>query len=222
MFRRRGTSEQSDTADTAIADITKAEQARTQANGALQIVSQQLETCENNITRETSTLNDTETQLEGINNTIADLQADIKETEERFWESMPDTFHGVKPTKAVGQFDSKSKAVASREDELGKAETDMQVLNANIKADEGTLQSLKDSHEAIKKQKDEYLCEREAFLSAAREKTGGLDTENKIDKAIDALETDLQTKKEVRDGAEQQLQNSQNSLTQKQDCQRNV
>ena len=54
------------------------------------------------------------------------------------------------------------------------------------------------------------------FYLPLREKTGGLDTENKIDKAIDALETDLQTKKDARDGAEQQLRNSQNLLTQKQ------
>ena len=210
------TSEQFDTADTAIADITKADQTRTQADSALQIVSQQLETCKNDIKRETNALNNTETQLVGLNDTIADLHADIKATEERFWESMPDTFHGVKPMEAVNQFEDKIEAVASREDELRKAETDLQVINTNIKADEGTLQTLKDSREAIKNEKDEYLREREAFLSAAREKTGGLDTEDDINAAIEALQADLQAKENARAGAEQQLQNSQNLLTQKQ------
>ena len=210
------TSEQFDRADTAIADITKAEQARTQADGALQIVSQQLETCENDITRETSTLNDTETQLEGLNNTIADLQADIKTTEERFWKSMPDTFHGVKPKAAVNQFEDKIEAVASREDELRIAEGDLQVLDEKIKADKSRLRDLKDSRENLKNEKDEYLRESETFLSAAREKTNGLETEDEINKAIEALKTDLQVKEAARDSADQQLQNSRNLLTQKQ------
>ena len=209
------TSEQFDMADTAIADITEAEQARTQAEGALQIVAQQLETCENEITRETNALNDTETHLEGLNNTIADLQADIAATDGRFWESMPDTFHGVKPKEAVDQFEDKIEAVASRETELGKAEADLRVLNANIKADEGALQNLKDSREALKNEKDEYLREQEAFLTAAREKTGGLETEDEINEAIETLKTDLQVRENARDAAKQQLQNSQNVRTQK-------
>ena len=209
-------SEQFDTSDTAIADITKADQTHTQADSALQIVSQQLKTCENDIKRETNALNDTETQLEDLKDTIANLQADIEATKERFWESMPDTFHGVKPKKAVDQFEDKIEAVASREDEIRKAETDLQVLNANIKADQSTLQNLKDSREDLKNERDGYLHEREAFLDAAREKTDGLDTESEISKAIEVLEVDLQTKENARDAAKQRLQNSQNSLAQKQ------
>lgn len=209
-------SEQFDTSDTAITDITKANQTHTQADNALQIVSQQLKTCENDIKRETNALNDTETQLEGLKDTIANLQADIEATKGRFWESMPDTFHGVKPKEAVDQFEDRIEAVASREDEIRKAETDLQVLNANIKADQGILQNLKDSRKDLKNEKDGYLREREAFLTAAREKTDGLDTEDEINKAIEVLETDLQTKKNARDVAKQQLQNSQNLLAQKQ------
>ena len=116
----------------------------------------------------------------------------------------------------MDQFEDKIEAVASREDEIRKAETDLQVLNANIKADQGTLQNLKDSREDLKNERDGYLCEREAFLDAAREKTDGLDTESEINKAIEALEADLHTKENVRDAAKQRLQNSQNSLAQKQ------
>ena len=210
------TSQQLDRTDTAIADITKAEQARTQADSALQIVSQQLETCENDITRETNTLNDTETQLEGLNNTIADSQADIKATEKRFWESMPETFHGVTPKEAADQFEDKIESVASREDELRKAETDIQVLNVNIEADRGTLQDLKDNRETLKNEKTEYLREREAFLSAVREKTNGLETEADINAAVSELETELEGKKNEHDAAQQQLQESQSLLTKKQ------
>ena len=208
-------SEQFDIADTVITDITEAKQTYTQADNSLQIVSQQLKTCENDITRESNALNDTQTQLEGLNNTIVDLQADIKATKTCFWESMPDTFHGVSPKEAVDQFEDKIETVASRETELGKAEADIRVLNANIKAEHGTLQNLRNSREALKNEKDEYMREREAFLTAAREKTGRLDTKDEINKAIEVLEADLQAKKNERDSAEQQLQNSQNLLTQK-------
>ena len=208
--------EQMSAADTAIAALGEAEQARTEASHAYEMVSQQLKTCENDIKRETNALNDTETQLEDLKDTIANLQADIEATKERFWESMPDTFHGVKPKKAVDQFENKIEAVASREDEIRKAETDLQVLNANIEADEDKLQGLKVSHETLKNEKDEYLREREAFLTAAREKTGGLETENEINQVIEALESDLQAKENARERADQQLQNSQNLLTQKQ------
>ena len=211
------TSEQFDIADTAIADIAAADQARTQASNALQIVSQQLETSENDITRERDILNDTETQLTDLSDMVADLQAEIAATEARFWESMPDTFHGVKPAAAVDQFEDKVEAVAAREDELDKIETEFRVLEANIEADQGKLQDLKANREDLKNEKDAYLREAEAFLSAVREKTGGLvETEDEINEAIDALETDLQKKENARDDTEQQLQNSQSLLTQKQ------
>ncbi len=207
--------EQMNAADIAIAALRDAEQAGRDALHANEIVSQQLETCENDIKRETKALRETQAQLEGRNDTIADLQATIASTEERFWDSMPEPFHGVTPKEAVNQFEDKIEGVASREAELRKAETDLQVLNANIKADEGTLQNLKDSRDALKNEKDRYLREQETFLTAAREKTGGLETEAEIDKAIEALKTDLQAKEHERDSAEQQLQNRQDLLTQK-------
>ncbi len=208
--------EQMSTADTAIAALGEAEQERTKTSHIYEMVSQKLETCEKDIKRETNDLNAAEKQLEGLNNTIADLQADTKVTEERFWESMPDTFHGITPKEAVDQFEDKIETVASREDEIGKAEADILVLNANIKAEQGTLQNLKDNREALKNEKDGYLHEREAFLTAAREKTGGLDTEDDINAATEALQTNIQAKENARDSADQQLQNSQNLLTQRQ------
>ena len=211
-------SEQFDIADTTITDIAKAQQAHTQADGKLQIVSQQLEASENDIKRETKALRETETQLDSLNNTIADLQADIKATEERFSKSMPDTFHGVTPKKAVKQFEDKIEAVETREDERRNAEAQLQVLNVNIEADERELQGLKDNRKTLKKEKDGYLRERDAYLSAARTKTGGLETEAEIDNAIDALDADLQAKEDARDSADQQLQKSKNLLTQKREA----
>ena len=209
-------SEQFDIADTAITDIAKSEQAHTKVSNALQIASQQLETCETDLKRETNALNETETQLEGLNNTIADLQANIKETEKRFWESIPDTFHGVKPTEAVDQFENKIEAVASREGERDTAETQLQVLNTKIESDQNTLESLQKSHKEVQAEIDGHRQEGEAFLDAVREKTDGLETEAEINTAVSELETELAAKKNEHGEAQQQLQESQNLLTEKQ------
>ena len=205
-----------DVADTTIADITEAEQTCMKASNAFQIVAQQLETCENNIKRETEDLNTIETQLEGISNTITDLQADVAATETRFWESMPGSFHGIAPAAAVKQFDDKIEEVGKREVERDTAKTQLQVLNVNIESDEANLKGLEEHRETLNAEIDGYRREGETYLSAVRDKTGGLETEDEINTAMDELEVELQAKVEARDDAEQQFQNSQNLLIQKQ------
>ena len=209
-------SEQFGIADTTIADITEAEQTHVKASNALQIVSQQLETSENDIKRETNGLSDIETQLEDLSNTVAGLQTDVTATETRFWESMPDIFHDIAPAAAVKQFDDKIQEVEKREGERDSAKTQLQVLNVNIEADRDRLQDLKNSREGLKTEIDEYRSDGETYLNAVRDKTDGLETETEIDVAIDKLEAELQEKVKARDDAEQQLQNSQKLLTQKQ------
>ena len=202
--------------DIAVASLSKAKQTYTQASHDCQTATQNLKACENDIDRETRSLEESREQLKKVSDTVEDLQAEIGETEDRLWVSMPNVFHGVAPAAGVKQFSKKIEAVEKHEDERDSAKTQLQVLNANIEADQHKLQDLKDSRETLKNEKDAYLREGETYLSAAREETGGLDTEDEIDKAINALEADLKTKKHARDGAEQQLQNSQKLLTQKQ------
>ena len=208
--------EQIEAADTAIADLGEAEQAYTQASHACEIVSGQLKTCENDIERETKSLSETEEQLQSISNDVEDLKVTIANIETRFWDVLPKIFRGVTPKDAVDQFENKIKEVEACEDERRSAETQLQVLNTNVKANQGTLENLKERHETLQAEIDEYRREGEAFLDTVREKTGGLTTEDEIDTAIKNLEAELQAKEIERDAAEQQLQNSRNLLTQKQ------
>ena len=203
-------------ADTAIAAIGEAEQTQTKASHAYEIVAQQLETCENNIKRETDDLNTIETQLEDISNTIANLQADVAATETRFWESMPDSFHGIASAAAVKQFGDKIEEVGQSEEARDNAKTQLQVLNVNIEADQANLKRLKERRETLNAEIDGYQREGETYLNAVRDKTGGLETEDEINTAIDKLEAELKAKEKARDDAQQQFQNSQNLLTQKQ------
>ena len=208
-------SEQFGIADTTIADITEAEQTHVKASNALQIVSQQLETSENNIKRETNGWSDIETQLTDISSAIADLQTDVTATETRFWESMPDIFHDIAPAAAVKQFDDKIQEVEKGEGERDSAKTHLQLLNANIAADQTSLKGLKERRETLNAEIDGYRREGETYLNAVRDKTDGLETEGEINAAIDKLEVALQAKMEARDEAEQQLQRSRELLTEK-------
>ena len=207
--------EQIEKADTAIAALVEAEQERTTASHAYDIVTRQLQTCENDIARETDSLNETKEQLENISSAVEDLKMDIKSIETRFWELLPEAFHGATPKEAKDLFEDKIKAVEVREDARDTAKAQLQVLDANIAADQSSLKDLKKRHEALQAEIDTYQCEGEAFLDAAREKTQGLETEDAINAAIDRLETDLQAKEKARDAADKRLQKSRESLTQK-------
>ena len=208
--------EQIAAADTAIANLGKAEQARLKASNTSDTVSLQLETCEKDITRETQDLEDSTEQLDVINNSLEDLKADVAATETRFWESMPDAFHGIAPAEAVEQFTNKINAVAEREAELRKTETDLKLLSSDIQADEGNLEGLQKQHAELQAEIERYQSEGEAFLDTVRQKTDGLATEDEIDTAIGKLDADLQTKENTRAKAEQQLKESRDVSIQKQ------
>ena len=208
--------EQIDEADTAIAALETAREAHTQARHDCETATQQLETCESDIDRETESLAEAGRQLSELSDAVEDLQADIASTGSRFWELLPNTFHGVTPQEAVDEFNNMIEAIEAREDERRNAEARLQVLNTEITADRGILENLRERHAASQTEISAYRSEGEAFLEAAREVTGGLGTEDEINAAIDALETELQAREAERNNANRQLQESQNLLTEKQ------
>ena len=208
--------EQIEEADVALAALAEAERVQTKASHAYDIVAQQLETCETDIAREEKFLNQAKKQLQDVKNTVAALQTDITSTVERFWEFLPEDFHGVTPDAALSQFNEKIEEVETCEDTLGSAKTQLKLLNAKIETDQGSLETLQNNRDDLQDEINEYRREGEAFLDSVREKTGGLETEDEIDTAIGALEAELQAKETERDAAEQRLQSSQNLLTQKQ------
>lgn len=202
-------------ADTATADLVEAKQTHTQASHDYQTALQQLGVYENNIANEKKALSETDKQLQEVSDNVEDLEADIKSIETRFWEFLPDAFHGVPPQEAVDQFENKIEEVEARNDEHDAAETQLQVLNINIEAAQGKLNDLKDRHEKLETEIDGYRREAEAFLDAVREKTDGLETEARINKAVDKLEAEVQAKETERDQASQRLQDSRSLFTQK-------
>ena len=209
------TTERINKIDTAIADLGEAKQTHTQTSYTYQIATQQLENCENNIANERKSLSDTEKQLQELSNDIEDLEAGIKSIETRFWELLPDTFHGITPKEAKDQFQNKIEKVKACKDERDTAKAQLQVLNIKIESDRSNLKSLRKSHKELQAEIDAYQREAETLLNAVREKTDGLETADEIDEAIDKLEAEFRAKGIESDQAEQQLQDSQSLFIQK-------
>ncbi len=203
-------------ADIAIADIVEADQAHTQAQHACQMATQRLENCESNIKSENQSLDEAEAQLRNVSSDVETLRVDIASTENRFWELLPRIFHGVVPKEAVQQFSEKIEKVETHKDKLDTTQTDLKLLDAKIEADQNSLENLRQDRDNLQAEIDEYRREGAAFLNVVRAKTGGLETEDAINAAIDELEKRLQLKNTERDEATQQLQESQTLLTQKQ------
>ena len=207
--------EQIGAVDIEISALAEAEPAQAAASHAYDMVAQQLETCETDIAREKKSLNEVKKQLRSANNAVADLQADIASTEARFWKFLPEAFHGVAPDVAVDRFSKKIEVVATRENELSSGAAKLDLLNAKIESDQNSLENLQQDCDDLQDEIDEYRHEGEAFLDAVRKKTNGLETEDEIDAAIDALVADLQAKETERDEAEKRSQNAQNLLAEK-------
>ena len=203
-------------ADTTIADIVEAEQADIQAKHACETATQLLETCKSNIESENQSLNEAKDQLQNVSSAVEDLSGDIAATKSRFWELLPKTFHGVAPKAAVKQFEEKIEEVAKYQDELNSAEAELKLLNAKIETDQNSLETLRKDRKELQAEIDNYRHEGETYLDAVRDKTGGLETEDEINSAIDALEAGLKAKENARDEAQQRLQKSRELLTQKQ------
>ena len=203
-------------ADTAIDSLNDASNAYADASNALEIVSQKLETCKSDYSRESDLLDETKQKYDIVTTEIEYLKLDMASIEERFWELMPDIFHGITPDAAVKQFEDKIEEVGLREQELTSQSNQLEVLNAEIQSNQRELTTEEERYSELQNEINQHQNEADAYLDAVRDKTDGLETEDEIDTAINRLEVELQTKKNARDQAEKQFQESRNVLTQKQ------
>lgn len=208
--------EQIEKVNTVIAVLGEAEQAQTAASHAYEMVAQQFNTCETDIAREEKSLSEVKKQLQSASDTVADLKVDIASTEDRFWEFLPKTFHGLVPKEAVQQFEEKIEEVATYQRELDSAESELKLLNAKIETDQNSLEALRKDRKELQAEMEDYRCQGETYLNTVREKTGGLETEDEINIAVEELESALKAKEKERDDAQGQLRKSRDLLTQKQ------
>lgn len=204
-----------DDADKAIDDLKITREALDKAKNALNDVSMKHTICENNHANQSGQLKDTKQELNKLSEEIADLNADIESLTANFWESMPEPFHTDSTEQALSDFSEIIKKVSSYEQKLNTNEHQSELLKTEIENENNNLADLKQRKTELSKEIEQYQNEGNAFQNSVREKTGGLETEDQINDAITELDTELQVKKDKRDKAQQQLNESQNLCTQK-------
>ena len=205
-------SQQVRAADEAMAALQKAKTLLTQATNDCKTASLQLASCEDRVRSQQTQLTDAEQQLQEANEAIEDQKVDIKSTETRFWETMPDAFHGLTLEDAVSQFEKRIEEVEAREDELQTKRNQLGLLASDIRANRDSLESAKEQRKSVHASIEGYQREGNALLENASEKTGGLTTETDIDAAIKKLDAAVQEKAAQRDEADRALRKSDNSL----------
>ena len=205
-------SQQNQDAETAMAALREAEASHGRATHECEIAKQQLANCEQNIGDKQAQLENAEQDLHTVIDALEDLKADIAATETRFWETMPDAFHGLTLEDAVSQFEKRIEKVEEREDEHRTKQNQLKLLASDIRTNRDSLESSKEQRKSAHANIESYQREGEDFLAAASEKTGGLTTEEEIDTAIESLEDAVQENATRRAEANQALQDSEISL----------
>ena len=208
--------EKIDEADAAIDNLGNVRNAYNQASNDLEMDSEKLRICERDISRESDLLADTERKLRIVTSEIEGLIRDLRNSEARFWELLPETFQGIGLEDAVNQFADKIEAVTASEQELSMTQTQLESHNANIRANQQQLESTKERHAELQTEIDVHRNAGNGFLDAARGKTDGLATEAEIDAAIERVQAEIQRKADQREEADRKLQVSRDHYTEKQ------
>ncbi len=207
--------ERIDEIEKAIASLTSTQDKESQLSNSLTLIFQELNTCERDYSRESDALKQKKQNLEDVTSEIEDLKVSISDTEDRFWDTMPNSFHGISPDEATQHFEHTIEEVDSRERILSTSNKDLDVLNTNIKNDQQSLEGENTRLSELNKEIQKYQSEGDRLIGVVKEKTGGLETEQAINSAIKKFEEEIEEKQVVRDEAETQLQKSRNLHTEK-------
>lgn len=207
--------EKIDEAGNAIGDLSSTLKKVTELSNSLKLTTQKLDACETDHKRENDLLKDTKQDLEDATSEIEDLEVSISDTEDRFWETMPNDFHGTTPDEAKQQFENRIEKVGLQEQELTRNNTDLDILNTNIKNDQKSLEGENTRLSELNKEIQKYQNEGDRLIGVVKEKTAGLETEDAINSAIKKFEEEIEKKQVARDEAETQLQKSRNLHTEK-------
>lgn len=208
--------ERIDEIDKAITSLESTREKKTKLSTSLTLISQKLDTCVRDYSRESEALKQTKQDVEDVTSDIEDMKVSIANIEQRFWDTMPNDFHGTTPDEAKQQFEQKIEDVDSRDLNLSRYNHQLEISRTNIENDQRSLEDRKKDLSQLQNQIDSYQKQGETFLNKVRDITGGLETEDDINTAKNQMETKMQMKRNVQDEADQKLQESRTQLTEKQ------
>ena len=208
-------------ADAAIDNLGNARDAYNQASYKLNEVSEKLTTCERDITRENRLVEDNQQKLQAVTVEIENLNVGIEGNATHFWQLLPESFHGIDIEDAINQFADKIETVAACEQERDKKQNEFTQCSIVIREKERSLATERENREQLGAEIEGYRNEGNGFLDAARDKAGGLTTEEEIDTAIEKLGITIQEKADRREEADQKLREGRDQRTEKQANYRN-
>lgn len=207
--------EKIDEANKAIDDLNSTQEKVAALSTSMTLTTQELNTCETDHKRESALLKQTKQDLEDTTSEIEDLKVSISDTEDRFWESMPNDFHGTTPDDAKQQFEDRIEKVDSHEQQLTTKNRDLDVLNTKIINDQQTLKTENNRLTDLNQEIQKYQNEGDRLIGVVKGKTEGLETDEAINSAIKKFEDEIEQKKVARDEADTLLQKSRTLLTAK-------
>ena len=146
-------------------------------------------------------MNDCEGQLQGLTDELDRLNEEIRAIEARFWEFLPDAFHGGIPQEALNQFEERIHAVKTCKERLIDKRSQLDRLSVEIRSTAGRLESENHRKKKLDSEIARYQAEGDRLLAARAEKTGELTASE----AIQKLDTEIATKTGQRNRAEEVL-----------------
>ena len=190
-----------DEAESCIEHLQAAMKAHTQTSNDQKFAIQSLNNQAEKIQSAETNLKDCRDQLQELTDELSHLTEEIRAIETLFWEFLPDAFYGEIPQKALDQFEERIHAVKACKERLIDKRSQLNQLSVEIRSTAGQLESKNHQKRGLDSEIAHYQAEGDRLLAARAEKTGGLTAAE----AIQKLDTEVATKTEQRNRAEDLL-----------------
>ena len=197
-----------DEVELCVEQLQTAMKAHTQASNDQKFAIQSLNNQAEKIQSVETDLKDCQDQLQRLTNELNLLNEEILGIKTKFWDFLPEDFHGEIPQEALNQFEERIHAVKTRKECLIDQRSQLDLLSVEIRSTAGQLESENHRKKELDSEIARYQVEGDRLLAACAEKTGGLTAAE----AIQKLEAKIATITEQRNNDEEILQEKQEKI----------
>ena len=197
-----------DETELCIEQLQTAMKVHTQASNDQKFAIQSLNNQAEKIQSVETDLKDCRDQLQRLTDELNLLNEEILGIKTKFWEFLPDDFHGEIPQEALNQFEERIHAVKTHKECLIDERSQLDRLSVEIRSTAGQLESENHRKKELDLEIARYQVEGDRLLAACAEKTGGLTAAE----AIQKLEAKIATITEQRNNDEEILREKQEKI----------
>ena len=197
-----------DEAELCVEQLQTAMKAHTQASNDQKFAIQSLNNQAEKIQSVETDLKGCRDQLQRLTDELNLLNEEILGIKTKFWDFLPEDFHGEIPQEALNQFEERIHAVKTRKECLIDERSQLDRLSVEIRSTAGQLESENHRKKELDSEIVRYQVEGDRLLAACAEKTGGLTAAE----AIQKLEAKIATITKQRNNAEEILRKKQEKI----------